>query len=225
MPATVHVLGVLFFVLHTASAAAAAAPQEATMPAELHRIEQEWARITYQLGDRDEQYREMRALSRDAAELAQRYPGRAEPLIWQGIVTSSEAEYAGFVSALGFAEEARDLFERAGRIDYRAVEGAVPTSLGALYYLVPGFPLGFGDDSKARQYLEQGVQIAPDGLHANYYYGDFLYRQGEYGKAAAVLKHALKAPADPRQPIADAGRRAEIRAVLAKAEQQLTSGR
>ncbi len=225
MPARLHVLGVLFFVLHTAGAAAAAMPHEAAMTVELHRIEVEWARITYQVGDRDAQYREMRSLAGVVAELVKRYPGRAEPLIWQGIVTSSEAEYAGLVSALGFAEEARDLFERAGRIDYRAVDGAVPTSLGALYYLVPGFPFGFGDDDKARQYLEQGVQIAPNGLHANYYYGDFLYRQGEYGKAAAVLRHALEAPADPRQPVADAGRRAEIRAVLAKAQQKQASRR
>lgn len=194
------------------------------MAAELQRIEAEWARITYQVTKSDDQDKQMRALAADATAVAARYPGRAEPLIWQGIVASSEAKYAGTFGALGFAKQARDFFEQAGRIDYRAVDGAVPTSLGALYYLVPGFPLGFGDSGKARQYLEQGVQISPNGLDANFFYGDFLYDQGEYGKASAVLKRALSTPSDPQRPVWDAGRRAEIRTLLAKVDKKLASG-
>jgi tetratricopeptide (TPR) repeat protein len=194
------------------------------MAAELQRIEAEWARITYQVTNSDDQDKQMRALAAEAAAVAARYPGRAEPLIWQGIVASSEAKYAGAFGALGFAKQARDFFEQAGRIDYRAVDGAVPTSLGALYYLVPGFPLGFGDNGKARQYLEQGVQISPNGLDSNFFYGDFLFSQGEYGKASIVLKHALSTPSDPQRPVWDAGRRAEIRALLAKVDKKIAAG-
>ncbi len=206
------------------TATAAVAADSGPMTAELQRVELEWAHITYQVNDPDKQDQQMRALAGEAAQIVARYPGRAEPLIWDGIVTSSEAKYAGTFSALGFAKDARALFEQAGRIDYRAVDGSVPTSLGALYYLVPGFPLGFGDNDKARQYLEQGVQISPNGLDANYFYGDFLYRQGQYAAAAAVLKHALQTPAHPHRPVWDAGRRAEVRAVLAKVEQKLAAG-
>lgn len=176
------------FLMTPAAAALAAAP--ASMGAAIRHLEHAWAHITYQVKNSDAQDKQMRALVKEAQAVVARYPGRAEPLIWEGVIDSSEAKYAGTFSALGFAKRARKLFERAGRLDFRALGGAVPTSLGALYYKVPGFPLGFGDDDKARNYLEQAVQINPDGLDANYFYGDFLYGQDEYGKAATVLKRA-----------------------------------
>ncbi len=208
-----------------AGASVGLAADPSPMDSELRAIESEWARITYQVPNADDQEKQMEALAAAAARVADRHPGRAEPLIWEGVIASSEAKYAGSFSALGFAKQARAIFEKAGRIDYRAVDGAVPTSLGALYYMVPGFPIAFGNDAKARQYLEQGVQISPDGLDSNFFYGDFLYHAGDYGKAAAVLKHALAAPADRDRPVWDAGRRAEIRALLAKVDGKLASER
>ena len=186
------------------------------MVVEIRHIDNEWARISYQMTSADEQEKQMKVLAAQAAALAVRYPDRAEPLIWQGIVISSEAKYAGGLGALGLAKDARDLFEKAGRIDYRAVEGAVPTSLGALYYKVPGFPLSFGDNSRARQYLEDGLRISPNGLDANYFYGDFLYEQHEYPEAQQVFKHALSLPPHPDRPIWDKSRRLVIQEDLAK---------
>jgi tetratricopeptide (TPR) repeat protein len=199
------------------------AADQSPMAAELRRIDNEWARISYQMTNADEQEKQMKALAAQAAALAARYPDRAEPLIWEGIVISSEAKYAGGLGALGLAKDARNLFETAGRIDYRAVDGAVPTSLGALYYKVPGFPLSFGDNARARQYLEDGLKISPNGLDANYFYGDFLFEVGEYPKAVTVLKHALTAPPDAERAVWDAGRRAEIRTLLTQVEAKLAS--
>jgi tetratricopeptide (TPR) repeat protein len=215
----IAVAALVAFVALTSLAGADSGP----MNGELRSIESNWARIVFQLQNSDEQEKQLRSLARVAEKITADYPDRAEPLIWEAIITSSEAKYAGAFSALGLAKRARDLFEKAGRIDYQALDGAVPTSLGALYYMVPGFPLGFGDDDRARQYLEQGIRISPDGLDSNFYYGDFLFRQGEYAKAAAVLKHALVVPADPDRPIWDAGRRAEIRALLTKVDEKLAS--
>jgi tetratricopeptide (TPR) repeat protein len=199
------------------------AADQSPMAAEIRRIDNEWSRISYQLTNADEQEKQMKTLAAQAAVLAARYPDRAEPLIWEGIVISSEAKYAGGLGALGLAKDARDLFEKAGRIDYRAVDGAVPTSLGALYYKVPGFPLSFGDNARARQYLEDGLKISPNGLDANYFYADFLFEVGEYQKAVTVLKHALTAPPDVERPVWDAGRRAEIRTLLTQVEAKLAS--
>lgn len=86
----------------------------------------------------------------------------------------------------------------------------------ALYYQVPGWPLGFGDDNKAEALLKKALAINPTGIDANYFYGDFLYRQGQYRAAAAALEKALHAPARPDRPLADEGRRKEAQALLAK---------
>jgi tetratricopeptide (TPR) repeat protein len=193
--------------------------------ADITRLEHEWSRIKYQVKDSGAQSAQIQALAEAAAKVVEHYPGRVEPLIWQGVITSSEAGMVGGFSALSYASDARDLFEKAGQIDYHALNGSIPTSLGALYYLVPGFPLGFGNNTKARRYLEEGVAISPDGLDSNFFYGDFLYQQGEYDKAEAVLTHALESPRNAGRAVWDAGRREEIKALLAKVQQELEASR
>ena len=52
-------------------------------------------------------------------------------------------------------------------IDPKALAGSAYTSLGSLYYQVPGWPIGFGDDKKAREMLEAaGYEVTdqPDGV-------------------------------------------------------------
>jgi len=85
-----------------------------------------------------------------------------------------------------------------------------------LYYRVPGFPFGFGDKTKARKYLQEALKNAPNGLDANYFYGDFLYQQHEYAEAERVLRRALTLPAHPERPIWDRSRRLVIQELLAK---------
>ena len=116
---------------------------------------------------------------------------------------------------------AKALLEREKQIDPTALDGAIYTSLGSLYYKVPGWPIGFGNDKKAREYLQTARRINPDGIDPNYFYGDFLIESGEYSKAIPILEQALKAPERPDRPIADAGRRREIRTALAKAREKL----
>ena len=198
------------------AAAAPSAPDPA-MDKDIQALEHQWAHITYEMTNSDEQFDQLEVLIVQAADVAQRYPGRAEPLIWAGIIRSEEAAKASMLNALSHAEAAKTLFEQAEQIDPTALHGAVPMSLGALYYRVPGFPVGFGDDTKARAYLEQAIAMDPDGLDANYFYGDFLMEQDEYLKAQAVLSHGLQAPADPERPVWEAGRRAEVRALLDEA--------
>lgn len=88
-----------FFLLATGIAVlTAAAPSqsanEAAMEAQVKRINDEWAHIRYQVADRNSQYAQLDALAEEAAKVALRYPGRAEPLLWEGIVVSEEAARA-----------------------------------------------------------------------------------------------------------------------------------
>lgn len=189
----------------------------------LRRLEQTWSHINYEVGDPQAQQTQMTRLIDAAAAVAAQNPGHAEPLVWQALALCSEAGFEGGLGALRRARQARELFEQAARLDYRALNGAIPISLGSLYAKVPGFPLGFGDDTKARRYLEEGLAINPDGLDSNYFYGDFLLELKDYGHAAVVLTHALAAPPAPDRPVWDAGRRGEVRALLARAQQKLAA--
>jgi len=215
------ILAAALFVTMAASGTSARASDNPAMDAAVARVQHEWERIKYQTKDPAVQHAQIQTLARDAAASAARYPGRAEPLIWEGIAQSEQAAMSSGFSALADAKAARRSFEQAYQIDRGALEAGAPTSLGTLYYRVPGFPIGFGDKGKARRYLVEGVTLAPDGMDANYFYGDFLMTQGEYASAAKVLQHALASPPHPDRPVWDAGRRAEIRALLVKANAKL----
>lgn len=219
-------LGGLVFVLALVLVAAprARASNDPLMDAQLARIGETWAHIKYQVGDHAEQLREIRALKGQADVAAARWPGRPEPLIWQGIAHGQAAELDGGLGGLGDARAARTAFEAAYKLDRTAMDASPPTLLGALYYMVPGFPVAFGDKAKARRYLAEAVSLAPDSLDAEYFYGDFLAKQGEDAAAAQALRKALATPPHPDRPVWDAGRRAQARAALAKVEARLKSG-
>jgi len=197
-----------------ASGGAVRASDNPAMDAQVNRIDNQWAHIKYQVRDANQQFSELQALAQQAAEVAARYPNKAEPLLWQGIVTSEEAADASMFRKMGFARAARAIFDRAKAINPKAGNGGVLMSLGVLYYRVPGFPIGFGDSKKAKAFLDAALALDPNGLDSNFFYGDFLNAQGDKNGAKAHLLRALKAPANPARPVWDAGRRAEARALL-----------
>jgi tetratricopeptide (TPR) repeat protein len=186
------------------------------MSQDVKAINDSWAHIAYEVKGSSTQTKDLDQLARQAAALVQKYPGQAEPLLWEGIVVSEQANRANIFHKLGLAERARDLIAKAYAIDPKAADGGTALSLGVLYYKVPGSPIGFGDDGKANKLLKEALAIDPDGLDANYFYGDFLYDQGNKPLAKAFLQKALKAPHDPARPVWDAGRRREVQALLAK---------
>ena len=129
------------------------------MRAELAQIQQRWAQIQYQLPE-DDKEKAFEALAKEAETFVADYPGRAEPLIWQGIVLSTYAGAKGGLGALGLVKEARASLEAALKIAPEALDGSAYTSLGSLYYQVPGWPLGFGDDEVLRR---PGADLRPGG--------------------------------------------------------------
>ena len=156
-----------------------------------------------------------------AAALTTQYPQRPEALIWEGIVLSTYAGVKGGIGALGPAKTSRTRFEQALAIDEKAMDGSAHTSLGTLYHKVPGFPIAFGSDKKARVHLEKAIRLAPTAIDTNYFYAEFLYDEGAYAQALKHLETAAKAPPRPGREIADAGRRAEIDALMQKVRAEL----
>jgi tetratricopeptide (TPR) repeat protein len=176
-------------------------------------LQHAWEHVHYQV-PKDAQDAAFPAVEKMADSLVEHYPGCAEPLVWKAIVLSTHAGANGGLGALGMVRQARDLLEQAEKINPDTLDGSIYTTLGSLYYQVPGWPLGYGDDKKAEQFLKKALAINPTGIDANYFYGDFLYRQGHYDEALAALHKALQAPPRPERPLADQGRREEIQAII-----------
>jgi tetratricopeptide (TPR) repeat protein len=211
----------------TAALALLGAPAHAQSPgfdAELAAIQDAWASANYETPAGEPRVAAFETLSNRAAAFVKANPGRAEPLIWQGIVLSTYAGAKGGLGALSLAKQSRAALEGALRIDPNALDGSAYTSLGALYFKVPGFPLGFGDKKKAREHLERALAISPDGLDPNFFYGEFLLEQDEYARALQHLEKARRAPARPGRELADSGRRKEIEALIANLQAKVHAG-
>src|SRR6185436_16698397 len=159
-------------------------------------------------------------LSKESEKVAVQYPNQAEPAIWHGIIEASYAGAKGGLGALALAKSARKSFEQALALDPNALEGSAYTSLGSLYYQVPGWPIGFGDDKKALELLQKGLALNPNGIDPNYFYGDFLFRSGDYSGAEQALHKALQAPTREGRKLADDGRRKEINDLLDKVREK-----
>jgi tetratricopeptide (TPR) repeat protein len=188
----------------------------ASLDVDLRDIQQAWARINYSAAPVDQKAMEFGQLATKAAALSASQPGRAEPMVWHGIALASQAGTKGGLGALSLAKQARSVLESSLKIDAAALSGSAHTSLGTLYHKVPGFPVGFGDDKKARKHLETALKLNPTGIDPNFFYAEFLLDEGETALAIKHLKIAQAAPSRPGRETADAGRHQEIAALLSK---------
>lgn len=185
----------------------------AGVPEDLTSVQSGWAMATYQnTGERKITALENLMTSSDAQ--VRQHPDAAELLIWNGIVKSSLAGAKGGLGALSLAKAAKKSLEQAMVLNPQALDGSAYTSLGTLYAKVPGWPVGFGDDQKAESLLLKALQINPNGIDPNYFYGEFLRDQGDTAKARLYLLRARKATPRPGRELADQGRQSEISAAL-----------
>ncbi len=187
----------------------------AEMTPEVEQIQAQWAEINYRLPE-NQRADAMLELVGECDQLLGIEPVTAEALTWCGIVKSTQAGLSGPFSAMKFAKSARADLERAIELDPKVLSGSAYTSLGTLYYKVPGWPIGFGDKDRARELLGKGLAIDESGIDANYFYGEFLYEEGETDKAKEHLQRAANAPARPGREVADAGRHKEVAELLAR---------
>jgi tetratricopeptide (TPR) repeat protein len=204
----------------TIAAAAALTLAGAVMAApvddDVAQLQREWEVVKYKT-PAAQQEKQYEALAEKAGKVVAAYPNRAEPLVWHGIIVSSLAGARGGLGALGLAKQAKAQYEAALQIAPNALDGSAYNSLGVLYYKVPGWPVGFGDKTKAKELLQKALAINPTGIDANYFYGEYLIETGKAAEAVPYLERALAAPARPGRELADSGRREEVKALLAKA--------
>ena len=176
-----------------------------------------WAHVNYEIKDPKAEAAAARDLVAKAEAVGRKAPGRAEPLAWEALALLCEADARHNISSLQLVGRAHVLLERAARIDPNALgPGVIYANIGSIYAELPGFPVSFGDAHKAKIYLDKALAANPAGLDSNYFYGDYLYRQGERSHAIQALEKALQAPARPGRPLADSGRKWEATQLLDK---------
>jgi tetratricopeptide (TPR) repeat protein len=199
--------------------------QDSRFQAEVDGLARSWAHVNYEIKDPRQEASEAQVLAARAGDLARRYPDRAEPMAWQALILLSEADARHNMHSLELCGKARRLLEHAAKIDPNAIgPGVIFANLGSLYAQVPGFPIGFGDAGKARAYFEKAIAANPDGLDANYFYGDFLSRSGDRQRAIRALEQALAAPARPGRELADRGRKWEASMLLTRLRHKAKAG-
>jgi len=186
----------------------------------LSDIQQRWAEVNYRLTD-EAQQQGFEQLLADVQAWVAAQPQSAEAHIWQGIVQSTYAGAKGGLGALSLAKAARNSLEQALALQPDALQGSAYASLGTLYFKVPGWPLGFGDDDKAKQLLEKALELNPDGIDPNYFYADYLFDQGDYQQALRYTELALAAAPRPERPLADAERRKEVQALRQRIQEKV----
>jgi len=187
--------------------------QEALEP--YQQFQKQWEQAQYsQEGEAREAA--LAALAESVRQASAAAPEDLKLKTWAGIIIASYAGAKGGLGALSLAKEAKADYEAVIAQDPTTLKGSALTSLGVLYYKVPGWPLGFGDEERAEFMLKRGLNLNPDGIDSNYFYGDYLAAKGKKQEAMTYLEKALKAAPRPGREVADAGRRNEIQALQQK---------
>ncbi len=189
----------------------------------LKNIEAEWASIYYSTPKRKQGPAYVQLIDK-TENLARQYPNAAEPIFWQAVLKATYADQQDAFSALGAIHEARDLLIKAIKINPETMNGSAYVTLGTLYYRVPKWPISFGDDNAAKQMLEAALKINPDGIDANYFYGEFLLLHNKLNDAAIYFERATAAPARTEQLYADNQLKAEARLALKNAQERKING-
>jgi tetratricopeptide (TPR) repeat protein len=180
----------------------------------VHDLQKEWAIANYQL-EGDAQLDAFEALKEDALRFTTEHPEDADGWVWSGIIKSTYAGAKGGLGALKLAKSARKDLEKAIEIDGTAMNGSAYSTLGTLYFSVPGWPLGFGSDKKAGQMLRKGLELNPDGIDSNYFFAQFMRDQNNLAEARTYYLKARTAAPRPDRPLADQGRQLDIDTALA----------
>ncbi len=183
----------------------------------LQDIESEWAIIHYSTPENKQEIAYNKLYTK-VTYLAKEYPNKAEPLIWEAIIKACNADHINAVKALENIHDAHDLLQEAIKRDPEALGGSAYVTLGALYYMTPLWPIGFGDKNIAKYMFENAIKVNPEGLESNYFYAEFLQSLNQFNEAEKYYKKAISIPSRSEQIFADDQLRALARQGLHNTE-------
>jgi len=216
----VRQLRMIFLFIFTAAISISLQARNSNIDAAMQPLKQEWAEIKYTVSEKHK-VSQLESLIKRVDAVAASYPNEVQPIVWRGTMLSTMASLRGGFSALSSAKKAKKDLELALRKDASTEKGYAHVILGALYSRVPGKPIGFGNKEKAKHHLLTALQMDPDGLDANFFYGEFLLDQGDFAAAKKHFEVAQKSPINVKNKVLDAGRRQEIAKVIDIVNQKL----
>ena len=182
---------------------------------DLAALEQQWAELKYEHAADSDRMARAEALERAAADLAAQNP-RSEALLLQANTLLLTAEFMHSAASLKKVRAARDLLLQAEQAQPN--NAAVLSTLGSIYYEVPGWPIAFGNRKKAEDYLRRAIALDPEGRDANFFMGDLLLETNRAREATAYLERALVAA--QQDDVLNRGRRAEIVEAIEKVKRR-----
>lgn len=201
----------LFFLAAISLPIAQVRAETTASPVSVADITAAWDYAHFEVREQEAQITALEGVIESAESLIDAEPTNAQAMVLEAMALSYEASIIGGTSALSKVKKARKLLLDAEKITPDALgDGSVYVTLGTLYHQVPGFPIGFGDKKKAREYLTKAIERNPTGIDTNYFMATFLYEEKEYQDAEHYLAIASSAPDREDRKIADAGRRATI---------------
>jgi tetratricopeptide (TPR) repeat protein len=196
------------------------------LPDSMQAVESEWASIYYN-APKQSQASAYEELLKKIQQL--KNPGQAQKadlLYWQAVLIATRAELQDGFNALKSINKAKDLLDEAIKINPQTANGSAYVVLGTLYYMVPKWPIAFGDNEKARQMFQQALKINPNGIDANYFYGDYLLSNNQAVQAQHYFEKALEAPIRKHQAMADSRLKNEVKLALQNAKnRKINSGK
>lgn len=183
----------------------------------VQNIETEWAAIYYKL-PKAKQKAAYEALLAKAARLSAQFPDSAEPVFWQAVVMASNAELQDGFTALKAIHKSHDLLLEAIKMNPQTANGSAYVTLATLYYMVPKWPIAFGDNDKAEEMFKAALAINPNSIDGNYFYADFLQANNRQQEAQHYFEKAVSAPSRPEQLFADNKLKEQVKLALTNAK-------
>jgi tetratricopeptide (TPR) repeat protein len=178
----------------------AAAILESRSTASAKDFESAWklARITYWLGEHDQQEARRKWLERgvEAGKAAAALePKRPEGYFWMAANMGALAESFGLRQGLRYRGPIKEALETALRLDPAYLQGSPDRALGRWYHRVPG--LFGGDKKKAEAHLRKSLTYNPDSTISHFFLAETLFELDRDAEAIQELQKVVDAPFHP----------------------------
>jgi hypothetical protein len=131
-------------------------------------------------------------LTKTASQFVLNHPNDPHYLVWEARIYTLAVEKLNKFKGINYAKHARNSLLEATKFSSGIQLGYIYSNLGYLYLIAPKLSLSLKNNSKKYKYLTKGLQLNPEGLESNYYYGLYLLnKKNSIESAQYYLKKAL----------------------------------